>query len=51
MIFIHRNFYIIIVQNVIAQTGCRVHPASYSVGIREPFRGGKAAGLEADFSP
>jgi hypothetical protein len=33
------------------QTGSRAHPASYPVGIRGSFLGGKAAGNEADDSP
>jgi hypothetical protein len=33
------------------QTGSGSHPASYAMGTRGPFPGGKAAGREADHSP
>jgi hypothetical protein len=33
------------------QTGAGTHPASYPVSTRGSFRGGKAAGREADHSP
>jgi hypothetical protein len=33
------------------QNGSRAHPASYPMGTRGSFPGGKAAGREADHSP
>jgi hypothetical protein len=34
-----------------AETGSGVYPASYSMGTRSSFSGGKAAGHETDHSP
>jgi hypothetical protein len=33
------------------QNGCGAHPASYPMGTKGSFHGGKAAGCEADHSP